>query len=149
LASQEIHVTEFEVELLKEIELDVPITVIQKKRKLILRTSSSSSSYCSAPPHHEEATSSRQPAGKKGKNILIYYPRTLHTHPKNKIGLNVKLIDNPKLKDLVINVDESSPVKEKKKTVSRSRVKPKSKKNARVKEMDGLALLSTAMATLN
>ena len=53
------------------------------------------------------------------------------------------------LKYLVINVDESSPVKEKKKTVSRSRIKPKRKENFRVKEMDGLALLSTAMDTLN
>lgn len=134
---------------MKEIELDVPVTVIQKKRKLILPTSSSSSSHCSAPPHHEEATSSRQPANKKGKNLPIYYPRTPHTHPKNKLWLNAKLIDNPKLKDLVVNVDESSPVKEKKKTVSRSRVKPKSKENTRVKEMDRLALLSATMDTLN
>ena len=144
----EIHVTESEAELLKEIELDVPVTVIWKNRKLILPTSSSSSSHCSAPPHHEEATSSRQPPSKKRKNIPIYYPRTPHTYPKNKLRLNAKLIDNPKLKDLVINVDESSPAKEKKKTVSRSRVKPKSKENARVKKVDDLALLSAAMDTL-
>lgn len=146
---QEIHATESEVELLKEIELDVLVTVIQKKRKLILPTSSSSSSHCSAPPHHEEATSSRKPTDKKGKNIPIYYPRTPHTHPKDKLRLNAKLIDNPKLKDLVINVDESSPVKGKKKAISKSRVKPRSKENARVKGMDGLALLSAAMDTLN
>ena len=121
----------------------------RKRRKLILPTSSSSSSHCSAPPHHEEATSPREPAGKKRKNLPIYYPRTPHTHPKNKLWLNANLIHNPKLKDLVINVDESSPVKEKKKIVSRSRVKPKSKENAMVKEMDGLALLSIAMDTLN
>jgi hypothetical protein len=121
----------------------------RKSKNLILPTTSSCSSHCSAPPHHEEATSSRQPADKKGKNIPIYYPRTPHTHPKNKLRLNAKLIDNPKLKDLVINVDESSPVKEKKKTISKSRVKPKSKENARVKEMDDLVLLSTTMDTLN
>ena len=63
--------------------------------------------------------------------------------------MNAKLIDNPKLKDLVINVDGSLPVKEKKKVVSRSRVKPRRKENARVKGMDDLALLSAAMDTLN
>ena len=119
LPSQEIHVTESDAELLKEIELDVPITFIQKKRKLILPTSSCSSFHCSTPPHHEEATSSKQPTDGKEKNLPIYYPRTPHTSPKNKLQLNAKLIDNPKLKDLVINVDESSPVKEKKKIVSR------------------------------
>ena len=45
LPSPEIHVTESEVELLKEVELDVPVTVVQKKRKLIFPTSSSSSSH--------------------------------------------------------------------------------------------------------
>ena len=134
---------------MKEIDLDVPITVIQKKRKLILPTSSSSSSHCFAPPHHEEATSSRQPADKKGENLPIYYPRTPHTYPKSKLRFNAKLIDNPKLKDLVINVDEPSPAKEKKKTVSRNRVKSKRKEKARVKEMDSLALLSATMDTLN
>ena len=63
--------------------------------------------------------------------------------------MNSKLIDNPKLKDLVVNVDESSSVKEKKKTVSRSRVKLRSKENAGVKGMDGLVLLSAMMDTLN
>jgi hypothetical protein len=134
---------------LKEIELDVPVIVIQKKRKLILPNSSSSSSHCSAPPHHEEASSSRQPADKKRENIPIYYPRIPHTHPKNKLWLNAKLIDNPKLKYLVVNVDESSPTKENKKIVSRSRAKLKSKEKARVKEMDGLVLLFAVMDTLN
>ena len=147
--SQEIHVTESEAEILKEIDLDVPVTIIQKKRKLILPTSSSSSSHCSMPSHHEEATSSRQPTDKKGKNLPIYYPRTPYTRPKNKLWLNSKLIDNPKEKDLVINIDESSPVKEKKKVVSRSRVKSRSKENVGVKGMDGLVLLSAAMDTLN
>ena len=101
------------------------------------------------PSHHEEATSSRQPIDKKGKNILIYYPRTPYTRPKNKLWLNSKLINNPKLKDLIINVDLSSPVKGKKKVVSRSRVKLRSKENAGVKGMDCLALLSVAMDTLN
>ena len=86
---------------------------------------------------------------KKGKNLPIYYPRTPYSRPKNKLRLNDKLIDNPKLKDLFINVIESTPVKGKKKVVSRSRVKPRRKENVRVKGMDGLALLSAAMDTLN
>ena len=96
-----------------------------------------------------EATNSRQPTDKKGKNLPSYYPRTPYTRPKNKLRLNAKLIENPKLKDLVINVDESSRVKGKKKVVSRSRVKPRSKENVGVKGMDGLALLSATMDTLN
>ena len=59
------------------------------------------------------------------------------------------LIENPKLKNVVINVNESSPAKEKRKNVSINRAKSKSKENASVKEMDGLALLSTMMDTLN
>jgi len=149
LPSLEIHVTEYEAELLKEVELDVSVTVVQKKRKLILPTSSSSSSHCSAPTHHGEATSSRKPADKKGENLPIYYPKTPHTCRKNKLQLNAKLINNPKLKDLVINADEPSPTKEKKKIVSRIRVKSKSKEKARVKEMDGLALPSATIDTLN
>ena len=147
--SLEIHVTESEAELLKEVELDVPVIVVQKKRKLILPASSSSSSHRSASTHHGEATSSRQPANKKGENLPIHYPKTPHTHPKNKLRLNSMLIDNPKLKDLVINVDEPSPAKEKKKIVSRNRVKSKRNENDRVKEMDGLVLLFAAMDTLN
>ena len=140
--SPEIHVTEFEVELLKEVEIDVPITVVQKKGKLILPASSSSSSHHFASTHHGEATSSRQPVDKKGKNIPIFYARTPHTHPKNKLQLNSKL------KYLVINVNEPSPTKEKKKTISRNKVNLKRKEKARVKETDGLALLSTTMNML-
>jgi hypothetical protein len=62
--------------------------------------------------------------------------------------LNYKLIDNPKLKDLVINVDEPSLAKEQKKTVSKSKVKSKRKEKVRVKEFDSLALLSAAMDML-
>ena len=41
--SPEIHVTEFEVEVLKEAEVSTPIVVVKKKRKLMLLASSSSS----------------------------------------------------------------------------------------------------------
>ena len=85
----------------------------------------------------------------KGEDLPIYYARTPRTHPKNKLQLNSKLIDNPKLKDLVINVDEPSPAKEQKKIVSKNKVKLKRKEKARVKDVDGLVLLSAAMDMLN
>lgn len=84
--SQEIHVTESEVELLKEVEIDMPVIVVKKERKLVLPASSSSSFHHSAPTHHGEVTSSRKPADKKGEDLPIYYARTPRTHPKNKIG---------------------------------------------------------------
>ena len=62
--------------------------------------------------------------------------------------MNSKLIDNPKLKYLVTNVDEPSPAKEQKKTISKNRVKSKRKEKARVQEVDSLVLLSVAMGTL-
>jgi hypothetical protein len=74
--SPEIHVTESEAELLKEAEIDIPVTFFKKKRKLVLPSSSSSFSHHSAPTHHGEVTSSRQPPDKKGEDLPIYYART-------------------------------------------------------------------------
>jgi hypothetical protein len=62
--------------------------------------------------------------------------------------LNSKLIDTPKLKYLVINVDEPSPAKEQKKIVSKNRVKSKRKEKARGKEVNSLVLLSVVMNML-
>lgn len=146
--SPEIHVIESEAEVLKEAETSIRIVIVKKKRKLVLPASSSSSSHRSASAHHGEVTSSRKVAKKKGEDLPIYYARTPHTRPKNKLRLNSKLIDNPKLKDLVINVDEPSPAKEQKKTVSKNIAKSLKKGKARVKEVDGLALLSTTMDLL-
>ena len=86
-----------------------------------------------------EITSSRRPAKKKDKDPLVYYARTPHTCPKNKLRYNSKLINNPRLRDLVINVDDSPPEKKEKKTISKSR--EKSMKSVKAKEMDGLELL--------
>jgi len=46
--SPKIHVTESEVEVLKEAKISTPIVVVKKKRKLVLPASSSSSSHHSA-----------------------------------------------------------------------------------------------------
>ena len=64
------------------------------------------------------------------------------TRAKNKLILNSKLRDNPTLKDLVINIDDSpakeQPPKHKKKRVS----KPKKATKAKVGKDQGLKLLA-------
>lgn len=110
--SPKIHVTKSEVDILKEAEICIPVVVVKKKRKLVHPTSSSSSSHHFASALHGEVTSSKKPACKKGEDLPIYYARTPHTRPTNTLWLNSKLIDNPNMKDLVINVDEPSPTKE-------------------------------------
>ena len=140
--------TESEVGVLKEVEISTPTVVVKKKRKLVLPASSSSSSHRSTTTLHGEVTNSRKPVKKKEEDLHIYYAKTPHTHPKNKLRLNSKLINNLKLKDLIINVDESSPTKEQKKIVKKNRVKSLKKEKAKVKEVDGLALLSAALESL-
>lgn len=110
--SEEIHVTESKGEVLKEVEVSTPIVVVRKKRKLVLHASISSFSHHSAPILQEEVTSSKKPTKRKEEDLLVYYARTPHTCPKNKLCLNSKLIYNPKLKDLIINVEDSPPTKE-------------------------------------
>lgn len=146
--SKEIHVTEFEVEVLKEVEVSTPTVVVKKKRKLVLPASSSSSSHHSASVLQEEVTSSRKPARRKQKDLPVYYDRTPHTHPKNKLRLNSKLIDNPKLKDLIINVEDSPPAKEEKKTIKKIRAKSMKQEKVKAKEVDALALLLAVLDSL-
>ena len=146
--SVEIHETESKVEVLKEAEVSTLALVIRKRRKLVHSTSSSSSSHHSALVLQEEVTSSRKPTKKKEESLPVYYARTPHTRPKYKLCLNSKLIDNPKLKDLIINVDDSPPVKEQKKTVKKNRAKSLKQGKAKVKEVDGLALLLAALESL-
>ena len=59
--------------------------------------------------------------------------------------MNFKLIDNPKLKDLIINVEYSPPAKEEKKTVKKIKAKSMKQGKVKAKEVDGLALLSAAL----
>ena len=116
--------TESEAEVLKEAKVSTPVVVVKKKRRLVLLASSSSSSHHSAPVPQEEVTSSRKPAKRKEKDLPIYYATTPHTRPKNKLRLNSKLIDNPKMKDLIINVEDSPLAKDEKKIVKKIRAKP-------------------------
>ena len=105
-------------------------------RRLVLPASSSSSSHHSTPVPQEEVTSSKKPAKKKDKDPPVYYARTPHTHPKNKLRYKSKLIDNPRLRYLIINVDDSPPEKKENKTVRKSIAK--SMKPVKTNEMDGL-----------
>ena len=126
--STEIHLAESEVEVLKEKEVSTPTMVIKKKIKLVLPASSSSSSHHSAPVLQEEVTNSKKLANRKEENLPIYYFRTPHSCPKNKLPLNSKIIDNPKLKDLIINVEDSPLAKEEKKTIKKIMAKPMKQK---------------------
>ena len=145
-SSEEIHVTESKAEILREVEINTPIVIVKKRWRLVLSDSSSSSSHHSIPAPQKEVTSSRRPAKKKDKEPLVYYVITPHTWPKNKIRYNSKLIDNPWLRYLIINVDDSPPEKKEKKPVRKNTAK--SVNQMKAKEMDGLELLSTTLDSL-
>lgn len=145
-SSDEIHVTESEAEILREAEITTPNIIVKKRRRLVLSDSSSSSSDHSTPTPQKEVSSSRRQVRKKDKEPLVYNVRTPHTHPKNKLRYNFKLMDNPWLKDHIINVDESPPEKKGKKPARKYRAKPM--KHMREKKMDGLELLSAALDLL-
>jgi hypothetical protein len=146
-SSEEIHVTESEVEILREAKINTPNVIVKKRRRLVLSDSFSSSSHHSTPAPQKEVSSSRRPARKKDKESLVYYIRTPHTHHENKLHYKFKLMDNPRLKDDIINVDESPPEKKEKKSVRKSRAK--FMKQVKTKKMDGLELLSAALDSLN
>ena len=83
---------------------------------------------------------------KKDNGPIVYYVRTPHTHPKNKICYNFKLMENPWLRDHIINVDESPLEQKGKKPARKDRAKPV--KHMRTKKMDGLELLSDVLDSL-
>ena len=113
----------------------------------MLSDSSSSSSGHSTPTPHKKVSSSRRPVRKKGNEAPIYYNNIPHTVPENKLRYKLKLMENPWLKDHIINVDESPPEQEGKKLVRKDRVKVV--KHMREKKMDMLELLSVSLDSLN
>ena len=84
---------------------------------------------------------------KRGNEPTPYLPRVPHTRPKNKLRYKFKLMENPWLKDHIINVDESPPEKKAKKPARKDKEKPM--KQMKTKKMDGLELLSTSLDSLN
>ena len=146
-SSKEIHVIESEAEILREDEINNPTIIVKKRRRLVLSGYSSSSSHHFTPAPQKKVSSFRRPTRKKDKEPHVYYVKTRHTHPKNKLHYNSKLIDNPRLKDLIINVDDSPLEKNEKKLVRKSRAK--SMKQMKEKEMDGLELLYVVLDSLS
>ena len=146
-SSEEIHVTESEVEIIREANIITSNVIIKKRRSLVLFDPSSSSSDHSIPTPQKEVSNSRRPVRKKDKEPLVYYVRTPHTHLKNKLHYNFKLMDNSWLKDHIINVDESPPEKKGKKPARKDGAK--SVKQMKTKKMDGLELLLAVLDSLN
>ena len=107
--SDEIHVTESEAEILREVEIIAPRVNAKRRRKLVLSGSSSLCSGHCTPTPQKQVSSSRRPMTKKGNEAHGYYIRILHTRPKNKLRYKFKLIENPWLRDHIINVNESPP----------------------------------------
>ena len=71
---------------------------------------------------NEEAESSKFiHGGKRSKFIPNPYVKRPHTRPKKKLKLNNKLIANPKLREEIINIEESleDKIERKKKTQSK------------------------------
>ena len=135
-----------EVEILRDAEIIAPRVNVKKRRKLLLSDSSSSSSDHSTPTPQKEVSCSTRPVRKKGNEAPGYYIRIPHTHPKNKLCYKFKLMENPWLKDHIINVDESPPKQKGKKPARKDRVN--SIKHMKAKKMDGLQLLSAALDSL-
>ena len=83
------------------------MTSVKRRRKLIIPENSSSEQVEQVKP--VEASSVKKPIKKEMKfsfiaNTIVNRP---HTRPTNKLILKHKLVSNPWLKDLVINLDGS------------------------------------------
>ena len=79
-----------------------------------------------------------------------------HTRPSNKLRFKFKLMENPKLKDMVINIDEE-PLDKKEGKQSANSKKASTKPKMRVSKVhgmyvskaEGLKMLATVLNNLN
>ena len=78
-----------------------------------------------------------------------------HTRPSNKLRSKFKLMENPELKDMIINIDEEETDQGKGKSSTSSRrssAKPRMRlsnvKGMRVSKAEGLKMLATILDTL-
>lgn len=71
------------------------------------------------------------------------------TRPKNKLRLNSKLRDNPRLRDLIINIDDSPTEEQPPKSKKKRDAKPKKVPKAKVDKEKGLKLLAQVLDTLS
>ena len=67
------------------------------------------------------------------------------TRPKNKLRLNSKLRDNPRLRDLIINIDDSPTEEQPPKSKKKRAAKPKKVPKAKVDKEQGLKLLAQVL----
>ena len=83
-----------------------PVAVAKGKRKVIIKQYSSSEEASS--DKEVEATCQSRPIkrDRRVQFILNPYMQRPHTRPMNKLRLKYRLIANPGLKYLIINVDE-------------------------------------------
>ena len=71
------------------------------------------------------------------------------TRPKNKLRLNSKLRDNPRLRDLIINIDDNPIEEQPSKLKKKKAKKPKKVSKAKVDKEQGLKLLAEVLDTLS
>ena len=77
-----------------------------------------------------------------------------HTRPNNKLRFKFKLMENPGLKDMIINIDEEEIARgerssaQKGKSVDRPKERVSKVKGMRVSKAEGLKMLEAVLNTL-
>ena len=100
----------------------------------------------------------QKPQGPKPKKktpiVLEMYAVGPHTRPNNKLRFKFKLMENPRLKDMIINIDEEeiarggSSSAKKGKSVNRPKARASKVKGMRVSKAEGLKMLAVVLNTL-
>ena len=84
--------------------------------------------------------------GKRSKFIPNPYVKRPHTRPKNKLRLNNNLISNPKLRDEIINIEESLEYKIKKKKKTQSKIQAQRKRSdKRVTKVEAIRIFASIL----
>ena len=102
----------------------------------------------------EEKRSQGPEPKKKTPTVLEMYVVGPHTQPSNKLRFKFKLMENPELKDMIINIDEEeiarggSSSARKGKSVDKPKVRVSKVKGMRVSKAEGLKMLVGVLNTL-
>ena len=93
---------------------------------------------------------------KQTPTVMEPYAIGPHTRSSTKLRLRFKIMENPQLKDMIINVDEEQIVKEKgkqpgktKKSSTKLGMRVSKVDGLRVSKSDGLKMLATILDTLH
>ena len=96
-----------------------------------------------------------EPKEKKTPTVLEMYVVGPHTRPSNKLRFKFKLMENPKLKDLIINIDEEEIAQgegnlsaSNRRSSARPRARVSKVKGMRVSKAEGLKMLAAVLDTL-